>query len=280
MQAKPINYDKAHDIVKRRMMADIAKMGVADREVFMRGMGSALNEVNSRVEVMDSIGPRLEMNDCSRLHKFIAMKNSPYIIGVVKDDVDALRNVKLDDCQSFVVKHDWARAFEGAEDFDAGDYRLPYEICVFEFRITGTNVLVFLEQQDAIIQVYPMIGNGDFWFMGNNDDPFCQFAMKQIRAICIALEAQVAEHDLIRAPSKLNEKRARQGKAPLNDYHIVSLARRARATKPIETSTTGRRVRLHFRRGHWRHFTTHQTWIKWMLVGDPDLGFIDKEYTL
>jgi hypothetical protein len=30
----------------------------------------------------------------------------------------------------------------------------------------------------------------------------------------------------------------------------------------------------------WRHFVSHKTWIKWTLVGDPDLGFIDKEYRL
>jgi hypothetical protein len=42
----------------------------------------------------------------------------------------------------------------------------------------------------------------------------------------------------------------------------------------------GRKKRLHFRRGHWRHYETHKTWIKWMLVGDPDLGFIEKQYRL
>jgi hypothetical protein len=38
------------------------------------------------------------------------------------------------------------------------------------------------------------------------------------------------------------------------------------------------RKRLHLRRGHWRHFATYRTWIKWMMVGNPDLGFVDKEY--
>jgi hypothetical protein len=33
-------------------------------------------------------------------------------------------------------------------------------------------------------------------------------------------------------------------------------------------------------RGHWRHYERHKTWIKWTLVGDPDLGFVDKHYRL
>lgn len=37
---------------------------------------------------------------------------------------------------------------------------------------------------------------------------------------------------------------------------------------------------MHFRRGHWRHYQDHRTWIKWCLVGDPDLGFVDKHYKL
>ena len=29
-----------------------------------------------------------------------------------------------------------------------------------------------------------------------------------------------------------------------------------------------------------QHGDRWRTWIKWMLVGDPDLGFVDKEYRL
>lgn len=37
---------------------------------------------------------------------------------------------------------------------------------------------------------------------------------------------------------------------------------------------------MHFVRGHWRHYEVSKTWIRWHLRGDPDLGFIDKEYRL
>lgn len=36
----------------------------------------------------------------------------------------------------------------------------------------------------------------------------------------------------------------------------------------------------HIDRAIWRRFETHKTWIKWTLVGDPDLGFIEKHYRL
>jgi hypothetical protein len=38
--------------------------------------------------------------------------------------------------------------------------------------------------------------------------------------------------------------------------------------------------RLHFRRGHHRHYENYKLWIKWQLVGNPDIGFIDKDYKL
>lgn len=61
---------------------------------------------------------------------------------------------------------------------------------------------------------------------------------------------------------------------------IVDLARRHRIANPAEPSGNGSRKRLHFRRGHWRHYESMKTWIRWCLAGDPDLGFIDKHYTL
>lgn len=100
----------------------------------------------------------------------------------------------------------------------------------------------------------------------------------QIKAACIALDAQVAEATTVR------EAHSRSGGGspqPLKAHHIVSLARRtARPASLGDGSGSGRRKRLHFRRGHWRHFEAHKTWIRWMLVGNPDLGFVEKEYRL
>ena len=253
---------------------------VGDNRVFMSALNAAIPQLQNASDLTKVIGAKLEANDCSRLHKFLAAKDTPYFIAADEDWSARLRAMNFHLCQSFVVMHDWAQAFEGAEEFDDGGYPLPYDFCVFEFRMTGSNVLLFVTEQDEERRIYPIIGNGTFWFMGSDKDPFCIEAIRQIRAICIALDAQVAEHDVVRSPTKLNAKRERDGKVPVNDYHVVSLAKRARAKPIASTASTGSRKRLHFRRGHWRHYQAHRTWIKWMLVGDPDLGFIDKEYTL
>jgi hypothetical protein len=93
------------------------------------------------------------------------------------------------------------------------------------------------------------------------------------------LDAEVAVHSVVRAPHALNVKRKNEGKIPIFDHHIVKLSDRHRASAK-RFGDTHKSPRLHFRRGHWRHFQTHKTWIKWMLVGDPELGFVDKEYRL
>jgi hypothetical protein len=103
---------------------------------------------------------------------------------------------------------------------------------------------------------------------------------RNIRSICIALDAEVAVTEVIRAPHRLNHQREKQGKKPVLDHHVVNLARRSRV-EPLPSAGDREarwHPRLHFRRGHWRHFEDHKTWVRWCLVGDPDLGFIDKEY--
>jgi hypothetical protein len=88
--------------------------------------------------------------------------------------------------------------------------------------------------------------------------------------------------DVIRAPHKLNAARERRGDVPMLDYTTINLARRRERPEPLSENGDESRqsVRLHFRRGHWRHFETHKTWIKWTLVGNPDLGFVEKHYRL
>lgn len=182
----------------------------------------------------------------------------------------------LDTAQTFVVQHDWAAAFKNAQDFD-GEVSLPYEKCAFEFRMNGYRLIAFVHDFEKAI--FAMEADGCWVVTAIEDNAaWVGFILGQIRAICIALDAEVAESEVIRAPHRLNMQREKKGKTPLYDYRIVSLTKRHRIKGLGEP--TGAKKRLHFRRGHWRHFETHKTWIKWMLVGSPDLGFIDKEYRL
>lgn len=49
--------------------------------------------------------------------------------------------------QSFIVQHDWASAFQGATDFEEGDYRLPYDSCCFELKLSGKRVCAFVREE-------------------------------------------------------------------------------------------------------------------------------------
>lgn len=193
--------------------------------------------------------------------------------------------------QVFVVEHDWASAFAGAQDYAESDlFKLPYPQCCFELRISGKNVCVLVRQAeggDAELGVFIELKTSfeNAWLHAPAStiwSSVVDFAMQQLKAICVSLEAEAATHEVVRASYKLNQARERRGKLPLYDHHVVKLAGRTRAAPraPDAERTPGTKRRLHFRRAHWRHYENHQTWIKWMLVGDPDLGFVDKEYRL
>lgn len=190
--------------------------------------------------------------------------------------------------EPFVIEHDWSAALRAS---DGGDVRLPYDVCAFEFRYGDRPVIAIATQFESDI-MFSLAVEMDRW-------TFCTCAMSiqtsrsttidglsemhsrvadQIRAVCIALDAEVAVSETVRA--------SHSGSGPAgqhamgNAHHVVSLSSRHARPASLPGEPTGRHVRMHFRRGHWRHFETHKTWIKWMLVGDPDLGFIEKHYTL
>lgn len=228
--------------------------------------------------------PVLERNDCSRLHKLKEASRAGALIDLPMDGpvVAAPPNDSLDGiAQTFVVKHDWAAAFSNAEGM-ADEFKLPYEVCAFEFRISGRNVIAILVEVDATRQFTAFVEAREYWYgfgISGKDEPVVSFIWNEIRAICVALDAEVATHSVVRASVKLNDKRTKAGKIPLVDYRVVDLSRKHRITNPAH-GDGGTKKRLHFRRGHWRHFEESKTWVKWCLVGDPDLGFISKHYSL
>ena len=239
---------------------------------------------------------RLERNDCSRLHKLKDAIKTERVFNDSKQFINSgAAPILLQFEQTFVVKHDWAGAFSGA-DVGGAQFILPYDLCAFEFRIDGHNFIALaigperadeLFEPDSIRQspdqaICLFMEVGACWYFPdvNQIVPTMDCFTAHVRAICIALDAEVATHSIVRAPHKLNQKRERAGRTPLMDYHIVDLARRHRLANPLPSTGAGTKKRLHFRRGHWRHFETSKTWVKWCLVGDPDLGFISKQYTL
>lgn len=244
----------------------------------------AVVEASKGFPEWEKIPPKLQKNDCSRLHHLVTdLKRSKKMMGnqMKGTDVDSIEWEKM---APFVVQHDWASAFQNAEEYSGGNFNLPYETCAFEFRISGKSVTILAFQAEGCEPSYQWyVQFGDYWVSHdeNEDYPAKQFALRQVKAICVALEAEVATKHMQRAPEKLNRKRVADGKLPLYSYHIVNLNRRYRAANPsLGGGVPQGQKRLHFRRGHWRHYAEFKTWVRWTLVGNPELGFIDKEYRL
>jgi hypothetical protein len=235
---------------------------------------------------------QLERNDCSRLHKLADAARAGDLLCLDEKDqrsVAKSNDLLFDKAQVFIVMHDWAAAFGDAIGALEDEFVLPYPHCAFEFRISGKTVIaITLQPEDgkATAAWFMDVGQGRWVFVHstNDSDQFGTvaafgFAWTQIKSICVALDAEVAAHEVIRAPVALNKKIEKAGRTPVFDHRVVSLAKRYRAAAD-NSNPSGLRRRLHFRRGHWRHYEGRKTWINWMLVGDPSLGFIDKHYSL
>jgi hypothetical protein len=224
---------------------------------------------------------RREPNDCSRLHKLDEAWHVGKVIAISRDEIlpSLWRGAQI-----FVVQHDWAAAFNNAQDYDAGEFRLPYEHCVFEFRVSGREVMVICAQDEgeAVIAACVQSSDGYWWLADSSVNKWglFQFLWKQVRAISIALDAEVATQEIVRAPTSLNAKRERKGLPPVHDFVMVTLRGRSVREYLDGPHGTHRSPRLHFRRGHWRRYEMHKTWIRWTLVGNPALGFLDKAYKL
>lgn len=222
----------------------------------------------------------LQKNEHSSLHRLGEALRLAQVLNIVDVPDDAILNVMKGelnpDLKTFLVCHDWYKVLGDA----TGEFKLPFEHCAFEFKAENRIYIVLASQtegEEPRGAGYYESGKGE-WLRMNVEDSWWQ----QIRATCVMLDAEVATHTVHRIPAKMNKKRAEAGKVPMYDFHIVDLARRhkSRAEPAQRGAPTGRHVRLHFVRGHWRHYEGHKTWIKWHLRGDPDLGFIDKDYRL
>lgn len=248
---------------------------------------SRLLVVADEYNAWKEVPPHLEQNDCSRLHQLIAYLKlqHKFMAEIMKGDNP--HEFRWEEVKSFVVEHNWAAAFANATDYNDGSFNLPYELCAFEFRISGRNVIVMAAQTSEEVEpAYTFyVGFKDCWLSEGPDEqpqwsPPLLFAISQIKAICVALDAEVATHNVMRASDGVNKKRISEGREPFYSYHVVNLSRRSRVANPVSGGGGHGKRRLHFRRGHWRHFEKFKTWVRWCLVGDPDLGFVDKEYRL
>lgn len=212
--------------------------------------------------------------------------------------------------QVIMVSHDWGGLLgHSKQDGPGGEWHPPYSVQIFEFAISGAAVLATVSEHEGVAAMSVAIRlpvskawvndrclvllDGTGWRyltekLAARGDPkvnadfarLYDFVSSHVRAVAVMLEAEVAKTEAVRAPYKTNRPPKEHAPLPALSFHILKLNRRPRPAPPAfdPNHVPGTRKRLHFRQGHWRHYSNHKTWIKWMLVGDPDLGFVDKDY--
>lgn len=114
-------------------------------------------------------------------------------------------------------------------------------------------------------------------------DAWLDFALNQTDAVCWLIDVHLFDLSRTPGPEKLNAQRVRKGRLPLYDFHTLTLRGREDRTA-VGAGGDGGQLRLHIRRGHTHTFHTKagpkRQWVKSMWVGNPDLGFVDKQYRL
>ncbi len=96
--------------------------------------------------------------------------------------------------------------------------------------------------------------------------------------LCAILSLSNATTKQVTAPAALNRMRARKGKKPLYDYHVLVVDGET-WDSPHVTTNTGNGVRSHLRRGHIRRLDdTRRVWVRATYVHGSVPGFVDKDY--
>lgn len=200
-----------------------------------------------------------------------------------------------------LVKHDWHAVCSLIDGYDATAFQFPFDHFNVELRIGTVTAVVSLwdrsgdetqfgcvfaaERDDSFTPItafsvadgIPILDHANLrrepW-MGR----LAKLALDQVRAMSVLLESDLAEASEIIAPAKLQKARAKRGTPPINSYLELALKRHSKSLSQ-QIAYQGV-VRCHFRRGHWMHVGDRKVWRKWTIVGNPDLGFVDKTYVL
>jgi hypothetical protein len=200
----------------------------------------------------------------------------------------------LDDAQIVVVENDWGASVPPV----AGEWRLPFPLMCWEFRISGVRVLAFTDclwPASGSPQLYLIYGRDGHWVIddffynvtggaalgsgishrvrsngeGGREMEFravAEMVHASIRAVCIMMDAQVAHQEKVEAPAKLIERRRAEKRAPPRDHYVVRLFGAERRSYASRAKVAGRLSDARApQRGHWRKGT-------WVHFDDPDSG--------
>lgn len=267
-------------------------VAVEDIEAWSRGplplsrpKGSFLPELRTAIAT-DAV---MDMNDWER-----------------KADIADYEQELFEDASCFILEHDWLSVLGRSDEFRGGSFRLPYDVTIFEFVIAARPIIALavnyseaVEQEQSENEVLLQLAvralpgwvfDGTIYSHVTGQwqptrsrrtsylDRVASLLGDHIKAGCIALDAGVATQTPIRLDAVGRDLQEVQPRG--NATYTIALSKSARAPVIGGGDSAKGAKRLHFRRGHWRHLPKFKTWIRWCLVGDPDLGFIEKRYRL
>lgn len=233
---------------------------------------------------------RLEKPQSSSLHHLLAYD------AITASNPE--RERLYDDCQCVLVENDWGASVPPI----SGEWRTPYPVMCWEFRISGVRVLAFTDANDdefTNASLWMVYGKDRHWVIddfsyevghpalppgrahrqryegdrGRSDDyEFRRVATVVydcIRAVCIMREAAVAEQHLVREDRGRQDRTAPTGavrKHPPRDYYVVRLVHaERRAHRQRVAGSAGYSGTRAPQRGHWRAGT-------WVHFDDQDSG--------
>lgn len=86
--------------------------------------------------------------------------------------------------------------------------------------------------------------------------------------------------EYIEEPTRLNKKRIKNGKQPIQAYHVLKLGKRV-VKKSIAHGNKHSSPAMHSRRGHFRRYQSGKVgWVRPAIVGKKEHGMVLKDYSM
>lgn len=115
--------------------------------------------------------------------------------------------------------------------------------------------------------------------IGLNEPKIYMTDVSRVSNLLALLQLHNVKTERVDAPHKLNVKRARSGKLPLYDYHVLNVA--GDSWRGTAGDGSGQGSRSHLRRGHIRRIADDRcVWVRATYVHGRIPGFVDKDYAM
>lgn len=184
-----------------------------------------------------------------------------------------------------------------------GALQSPFETCYFEFSgdegsfFRTLGCLSLIEEGRLYVRTYLELAE-DSWgrfagtvFLEDGEVHLAQDqhgepveaehltkALLLVASAISAIQSKTSTVRRVEAPEALNRARAKKGRAPLPDYHVVTLDGAERVASGNLTGGHASK-RMHWRRGHFRRMASGLVVsVSPSLVGGEDRGFVDHHY--